>query len=445
MRKQRNVSRRKFLQTSAAAGAAGMAFPYVVPNQVLAAPGRQGANDRIVIGFIGVGGRGGDHVRQFKDMGIRTGAVCDVDRNNMARAARFVGGNPFTTQDYRRLLERKDVDAVVISTPDHWHAIQMIDACQAGQDVYSEKPTCRTIQEGQAMINAQKKYNRVVQIGTQGRSEPAARACAQYVRNGQIGKVNYVDVWHPVNFSGNQAMTFDSAPPASLNWDMWLGPSRWRAFNRSIHPFNFRWFMEYGGGFIRDRGNHVLSCVFWAMGADNTGPVTVEAEGERHPRGVWDTPVTMRATWEFKDPDWKVTWSQPGQQRPFPERPDRLLDWGAQFFGDKGSVILEHGDGADTETKAKQYVPPSDGVTLPESPGKPDQRHQQNWLTAIKSRQDPIMPVAAGVAVVTLPIIANISFLLGRKLYWDPQKNRFVNDDDANRFLAEPYRAPYHL
>jgi len=439
MAEQRKLTRRRFLKASAEAGAAGISFPYFVPSHVLGQQGRVGANDKIAIGFVGVGGRGGDHVNNFHNMpSVRVTGICDVDNRQVVGAARRVGGKPFTCKDHRELLDRNDVDAVVISTPDHWHAIMMVQACQAGKDVYSEKPTCRTIQEGQAMINAANKYQRVVQIGSQGRSEPAARACAQYVRNGQIGTVDRVEVWHPTNFVGGTHV--DGQPPASLDWNLWLGPARWRLYNQNIHPFNFRWLMDIGGGFIRDRGNHVLSCVFWSMNADSTGPVSVEATGEPDKVGIWDVPVTMEAKWEFKNPDWTVTWSQPGRQRPFPERPDRPLDWGAQFFGDKGSVILEHGDGADTERKAKDYTPPRDGITLPTSPG-----HRENWLECIKTRQKPIMPVEAGVAVIVLPIIANISYLLGRKLQWDPKSRQFIGDEEANRFLADPYRYPWHL
>jgi predicted dehydrogenase len=445
MRKQRNVSRRRFIKTSAAAGAATMAFPYIVPNHVLGQQGRVGANDQIVIANIGVGGRGSDHVRTFHRMGgVRIGALCDVDAGNVAKNARVVGGNPFTHKDYRKILERKDIDAVVIATPDHWHAIMMIEACQTGKDVYTEKPTCRTIQEGFAMVNAAEHNKRVVQVGSQGRSEPTVRQLAEYVRNGQVGKVHEVEVWHPENLRGG--MTENSDPPASLDWEQWLGPARWRPYNKSIHPFSFRWILDIGGGFIRDRGNHALSCVFYAMDADKTQPVSVEATGEHDKRGIYDAPYKMEVKWEFKNPDYIVTWSQPGRQRPLPGVMDRrtgaekICDWGAEFKGDKGSVILYHGDGADVEKKAKDYKPPAGGVILPKSPG-----HQENWVQCIKTRELPIMPIRSGVAVITLPVIANISYLVGRKLQFDPATRTFIGDDEANRLLADPYRAPWHV
>jgi predicted dehydrogenase len=429
---QRNVSRRRFLKSSLAVASGGIAMPYFVPSHVLAAPGRAGANDRINIAHIGTGGMGMGHVQGGAV------AICDVDDKHIAAAVAKTGGKPFTCRDYRSILDRKDVDAVMIATPDHWHALQTVHACQAGKDVYSEKPTCRTIQEGQAMINATNHFKRVVQIGSQGRSNPSARSAAQFVRNGQLGKVDRVEIWHPTNYTGGQAA--DGPVPAELDWDLWLGPIRWRDYNPEQAHFNFRWMMDSGGGFVRDRGNHILSIVMWAMGADQSGPISVEAVGEPDKQGRWDVPVSMDVKWEFKNPEWALTWSQPGRQRPFPGS-QRNIDWGAEFYGDKDSLIVEHGDGhCDTEERAKMFEPPSDGVTLPRSPG-----HRENWLQCIASRERPIMPVETGVNVIHLPIMANISYQLGRKLHWDAAKLQFVGDDEANRFIAQPYRAPWRL
>jgi len=451
MAQRRKMTRRRFLEASAA-GAAGVGFPYFVPSRVFARAGQPGANERIVIGHIGVGGRGSGHVRDSGRRGDPVAVVCDVDDRRAALAVRGLkqaGQNPITCRDYRQVLDRKDVDAVMIATPDHWHAIMMVDACKAEKDVYSEKPTCRTIQEGQAMINAANKYQRVVQIGAQGRSNPAGRAAAQFARNGQLGKIDRVEVWHMRNPSYG-GMSESQDPPPALDWDLWLGPARWRPYNRGIHPGAFRWFMDLGAGSIRDRGNHVLSCVYYAMNADATGPVSVEATGEPAKQGIWDVPITMEVKWEFKNPDWTMTWGQPGRTRPFPDT-GRMVDWGAQLFGDKDSLIIWHGDAVNTEKKALNYQPPADGVTLPlpAAPTTPGQdatgAHRQNWFDCMKTRQKTIMPPEAGVAVIDLPIIANIAYLLGRKLQWDAKSRRFVGDDEANRFLADPYRYPWHV
>ncbi len=410
-------------------------MPYVLPSGILARPGRPGPNDRIVYGHIGLGGMGRSHV-----VPDAAAALCDVDANHLAEVAKTVQGTPLLTKDYRYILDRKDIDAITIGTPDHWHAIMTVHACQAGKDVYCEKPTCKTIQEGQAMVNAANKYGRVVQIGAQGRSNPNAKIAAEYIRNGQIGKVSHVEVWHTPNFTDGWGE--EKAPPPELDWDLWLGPARWRPYNPVYVHFNFRWMMDFGAGFIRDRGNHVLSIVMLCMNADNAGPVSVEATGEPAKEGVWDVPVTMEVKWEFKDPDWTLTWSQPGARY-------NGIEWGAKYYGDRDTLIVSGGDaGTDTEDKAKQYHPPADGQHVyidPDPSPDPTERHRQNWRRCIRTREKPVMSVEIGYNVIILPIIANISYLLGRKLQWDPVNHRFIGDEEANRMLAQPYRAPWHL
>lgn len=439
MSEPKNISRRGFLKGSAAT-AAVVGMPTVIPSGVIAMPGRVAPNDRIVYAHIGVGGMGASHV--VSD----AAALCDVDSKRLAEIAKTVKGTPMLCKDYREILDRKDIDAVTIGTPDHWHAIMTVHACQAGKDVYSEKPTCRTIQEGQAMINAAQHYKRVVQIGAQGRSKKSHRAVCQYIRNGQIGKVNHVEVWHENNWTGGWGN--ETAPPENLDWDMWLGPARWRPYNTEYAPFNFRWMMDFGGGFIRDRGNHVLSIVMWSMNSDHTGPVSVEATGDPQKEGLWDTPVTMEVKWEFKKPDWTLTWSQPGAKHTFPGS-DEALPWGAKYFGDRGTLIQSGGDGyGDTEKKAMDYQPPSDGFHpyLDPSPVEDaTERHRENWRRCIRTREKTIMPPETGHRVITLAVIANISYQLGRKLNWDPVHERFIADEEANRMIAQPYRAPYHL
>jgi predicted dehydrogenase len=441
--KKSRVSRRDVLKKGAAAGLmSGM--PTIIPSGVLAMPGRPGANDKIIYGHIGIGGMGASHI-----VADSCAALCDVDANILKNRAQEVANNggkvELLTDDYRRVLERKDIDAVTIGTPDHWHALMTVHACQAGKDVYSEKPTCCTIQEGRAMVNAAQKYERVVQIGAQGRSNPNAHAAAQFIRNGQIGKVTEVEIWHPNNFSGGWGT--ETAPPAHLNYDLWLGPIQWRPYNPDCLHFNFRWLMDSGGGFIRDRGNHVLSVVMWCMGVDNAGPVSVEATGRSNPDGVWDAPVTMNARWEFRNPDWTLSWNQPGIPRKFPGS-EEFIDWGAIYKGDRGTLLVANGDGGcETEQKAKEYKPDANGVTLflENENVDPTERHRRNWRRCIKTREKPAMTIEVGYNTIILPIIANISYTLGRKLQWDPKNHRFVGDEEANRMLARPSRHPWTL
>jgi predicted dehydrogenase len=352
------------------------------------------------------------------------------------------------------VLDRKDIDAVTIGTPDHWHAIMTAMACQAGKDVYSEKPMCRTIQEGQAMINAARQYKRVVQIGAQGRSNPNAWAACQFVRNGNLGRVKHVEFWHELNWEKEPGFDWpvDSEAPPELDWEMWLGPARWMPYNPLRCHFNFRWLMDIAGGFIRDRGQHGLSIVFWCMGADGTGPVSVEATGEPAKEGIWDTPVTMNVKWEFKNPDWTLTWEQPGARHPFPHDPQQKeIPWGAKYHGDRDTLIVSGGDGGcDTEPRAKDYTPPPAGF-VPYKMDNPivgndaTSKHRENWYRCIKSREQCISSPELMFKVITVPILGNIAYQLGRKLEWDAKKEQFVNDAEANRMLAQPYRAPWHL
>lgn len=426
MNDSKRTSRRTFLtQTGALAG--GLALFQIVPARVLGAPGRAAPSDTIVLGNIGVGGRGSAFLRP----GV-SAAICDVDENHLKNAAERVGGQPFLCKDYRELLDRADLDAVTIGTPDHWHGLMTVHACQAGKDVYVEKPASVTVVEGRAMVNAARQYARVVQVGSQGRSTEAAFRACRYIKNGNIGRVRKITCWHYENPVGD--WTPDGDPPPTLDWDKWLGPARWMPYNEKKAHVNFRWLLDFGGGQIRDRGAHVMSVAFWCMDSDHTGPVSVEATGEPPLTGVWDCPPKMEVKYVFKNPDWEMTWSQPGE---------KLLDarFGAKYWGDKDTLIVTGGDGGcGTEEKAMNYEPPANGVPVFHSPG-----HFENWLDCIKTREKPIMHIEAGHRVAILCILGNIAYILGRKLEWDPVNEKVKNDEEANRMLSRPGRGEWQL
>jgi predicted dehydrogenase len=421
-------------------------IPAIVPDSALAnrSKGRLGANDRIVIANIGVGGMGRTHVPPD------TAALCDADESRMADVANGVmkGGKrtlsqpPDLVRDYRRILDRKDIDAVTIGTPDHWHAMMTVHACQAGKHVYSEKPTCRTLQEGRAMVNAARRYNRVVQIGAQGRSNPNARAACQYVRNGMLGRVTHVEIFHPDNPTTSESYKPMPVPP-SLDWEMWVGPARWRPYHHLYHPANFRWFMDLGGGQIRDRGNHAMSIANWLMDNDGyRGIVTASATGKPQVEGMYDTPLKLTVTYGFQNPDWTLTWRQG-------EVPKTHGLWGATYHGERDSLIVIQGDNAcETEQKAKDYTPPP-GKEVYLHPTDPalsaTERHRANWLDCIRTGRRPATDVELGYRSCTLCILGNMAYTLGRTLRWDMAAERFIDDDEANRLIAEPYRAGWRL
>jgi predicted dehydrogenase len=427
----KSLSRRKFIKASAAI-ASGVAVPYVIPGGVLAEPGRLGANDRINVGFIGVGGRGRGHLNNHKE---NAAAVCDVDKNHLAAAVKVAGEKAFATGDYRRILERKDIDAVLFATPDHWHATQTVHACQAGKDVYCEKPACNTIAEGRAMVAATRRYNRVVQIGSQGRSIPDSYLTCEYVRNGMLGKVNKVTCWHYENPVDNN--TPDSTPPPGLDYEMWLGPAAWRPYNKARGHFGFRYVLDLGGGNIRDRGAHVFSNVLWFMDSDTIGPVSVEATGSAPPKGVYDCPTKMNVTYEFKNPDWTLVWAQPGEKPP----EYKGNNFGFKFWGDKDTIYFDGGDGGCiADPKVKRWRVPAGGQTVFHSPG-----HVQDWLQCIRTRRDPLMNIEAAHKVASLCVIGNISYILGRKLNWDAQKEVVIGDEAANRLLYREGRGIWKI
>jgi len=432
------MKRREFLTTAAAA----VSLPYLLPGEALAQPGKPGANERLTLGHIGVGGMGGYHLGDIKGRATRgevnLAAVCDVDENRLASASRVAGPQADVYRDYRYVIQRKDIDAVVIATPDHWHGVQTVHACECGKHVYVEKPACCTIEEGKAMVVAAQKNKIAVQVGSQGRSTPDCHAAITYIRNGMLGKVSKVTCWHyPSPGEGNPQP--DGDPPPELDWDLWLGPMRWRPYNRCYHPGSFRWFLESGGGQIRDRGAHVMSCALYLMGADQKGPVAIEAKGTAPTKGLWDSAVEMEVVYTFKDPDWTLVWAQPGDKPPKGDQGHN--DYGAIYHGEKDKLILYGGDGGTwTEKKARDFKVPEGGTQVYKSPG-----HKEDWFAGIKTGRKTIMNVEGGVATANLTVLGNLSFTLKRKIEWDPVKQEIVGDEQARRMMSRPQRFPYYL
>jgi len=452
MARPRNLKRRDFLATAAAAVGA----PYLAPSGAMAAPGRKGANERILVGHIGMGGRARGlygELRPLRQQGeCQSVAVCDVDEKRLAEASKLVGPQADVYRDYRYLLERKDVDAVVIGTPDHWHGVQFVHSAECGKHIYCEKPACCTIEESKAMVAAARRAKIASQIGSQGRSQPEAYLMHRYLANGVIGKVSHVECFHYPS-PEDHSHTPGSDPPPELDWDLWLGPMRWRPYNRKYLHGTFRWMLESGGGQIRDRGAHVMSCAMGWMGADGTGPVTVEATGTSPTEGVWDSAVLMQVTYTFNSPDWKMTWTQmPNDKLPPAEKREReeLKDgitrisrpgYGAIYHGDRGKCMHWGGDGGTwAERKVRQWKPPAGARDVYKSPG-----HMEDWLVGIRTGKKTIMNIEAGAGVANLCILGNLAFQLGRPIHWDQANWSIVGDDEAQRMTSRPQRFPYHL
>jgi predicted dehydrogenase len=340
---------------------------------------------------------------------------------------------------------------VVIGTPDHWHGAHFVHSAECGKHIYCEKPACCTIEEGKAMVASAKKAGVAAQIGSQGRSQPEAYLMHRYLANGAVGKVSRVECFHYPSPT-DTSETPDSDPPPELDWDLWLGPLRWRPFNKKYLHGVFRWLLESGGGQIRDRGAHVMSCAMWWLGQDGTGPVTVEAAGVPPSKGLWDSAVLMNVTYTFQNPDWVMTWTQmPKEELPAAEIRTKQEEqafsrisrpgYGAIYHGDKGPCMHWGGDGGTwAERKVRNWKPPAGAKDVYRSPG-----HMEDWFQGIKNGKETIMNVAAGVGVANLCILGNLSYLLGRKLRWDQQKQEIIGDEQARRLMSRPQRHPYHL
>ena len=431
------MKRREFLTTAAAA----VSLPYLIPGRALAQPGNPGAGERLTFGHVGVGGMGGYHLGDMKGRAnrgeVNIAAVCDVDETRLAGASRTAGPQADVYRDYRYVLQRKDIDAVVIATPDHWHGVQTVHACECGKHVYVEKPACCTIEEGKAMVAAAQKNKIAVQVGSQGRSTPDCHAAITYLRNGMLGKISKVTCWHYPSPAGGEQP--DSPCPPELDWDLWLGPLRSRPHNTAYYHGAFRWFLESGGGQIRDRGAHVMSCALYLMGADQKGPVSIEAKGTAPTKGQYDSAVQMEVVYTFKDPDWTLVWAQPGDKPPKGDQGHN--DYGAIYHGEKDKLILYGGDGGTwTEKKARDFKVPEGGIQVYKSPG-----HKEDWFAGIKTGRKTIMNIEAGVATANLTVLGNISFTLKRKIEWDPVKQEIVGDEQARRMMSRPQRFPYYL
>lgn len=429
------IRRRAFLT----AAATGIALPTLIPSRVLGTETRPGANDRLTVAHLGVGGMGGTHLGNmlsFRDQGVvNIAAVCEADSKRLAAAVKRVGTGCQAYADYRQLLERQDIDAVIIASPDHWHALQTVQACQAGKHVYVEKPASCTVASGRAMVTAARQYQRVVQVGSQARSaEPAHQVCT-YLRNGMLGRVHKVTCWHSPNPTGGTGSPTD--PPPELDWDLWLGPLSWRPYvPGAYHPGNFRWIMESGGGVIRDRGAHVMSIILWCLDADQQTPVTVAATGSPRPKGIWDCPPLMKVVYEFRNPDWQLIWEQPGDVR-------GEGGFGMVFHGEKDTlVVCRDGTRIPAAEKVRNFKVPAGGVEVDRMAKHADynMNHKEDWFQAIRTGKPPCMDIEIGHRVATLNNLGNLAYLLRRRLTWDGVRERFVDDEEANRLLSRPDR-----
>jgi predicted dehydrogenase len=437
MQRPAKFSRRQILRRGTGLAASLFAAPYFIPSGVLAYNGSVGANDKIGVAGIGVGRQGGGKVHDAgKREDVQIVAVADVLSSRAGQMAERFGAKAY--QDYREMLERKDIDAIVTATTDHWRAIVTIHACQAGKDVYAEKPMSLTIREGRMMVQAVRKYNRVFQTGSQQRSHPVNRYGCELIRNGRIGKIRMV-IGHNYPSPWECALPAQTVP-ADLDWDMWCGPTEVVPYNKDLFAprANPGWisFRPYSGGEMTGWGPHGLDQVQWALGMDDTGPVEVWTEGEPFNPPTYTAPES-RARGE------KMC-SSPMVHFRYANGITLKLDngnpGGAIFIGESGKIEIFRSRVTSNPPEIVKEPIRDDEIHLYKSDD-----HMRNWLDCIKSRELPICDVEIGHRSTTVCHLGNIARWAGRRLKWDPQKEQFDGDDAANELLDRPRRKPYQL
>ncbi|MCI0627309.1 MAG: Gfo/Idh/MocA family oxidoreductase [Acidobacteria bacterium] len=440
-------TRRKFMQQTSAAGL----------GLVTAASTRRilGANERVRIGLIGVGSRGDQVLDAFlMHPDAQIISICDVYQPYLPFAARKAGGSPALHRDYRKILEQKDVDAVVVATPDHWHALQMIQACEAGKDVYVEKPLALTIAEGRKMVDTARRTQRVVQVGIQRRSSKFVKEAADFIRSGGIGHVTVAKCYHVLNETplgiGNPP---DSAPPEGLDWDLWLGPAPKVPYNENRCAYKFRWFWDYSGGQLTNFGTHYLDNIQWALG--ETAPLTVTALGGKF--GLKDNreiPDTLEVLWKYKTGT-LVVFSQYNCNA----APCNISTGEVEFRGTKGTLYLGlRGYEVIPEVVRDVPVParsPLDRRRL--GPGKKliepikvqggilDADHARNFLDCVRSRKTCNCDIETGHRSTSAALLGNIALRTNSVIEWDSANERVTNHSKANDLLSYRYRSPWRL
>ena len=447
------IHRRDFLK----AGAAGVAFG--------AASSRgfaRGANETFDkskkrrVGLIGTGWYGkSDLLRLIQIAPVEVVSLCDVDQRMLAEAADLVATRqaskrkPRLYSDYRKMLAEKDLDIVEVATPDHWHALTMIAACEAGADVYCQKPISVDVVEGQAMLATARRLGRVVQIGTQRRSTPhLVEARDRIIKQGRLGKIGLVEIYCYYHMRASENPP-DTNPPDYLDYEMWTGPAPMRPYNSLVHPRGWRAFMEYGNGIVGDMCVHMLDMVRWMLGLGwpqsiaSTGGILVDKASKAN---ISDT---QTATFDF--PDLRVVW----QHRTYGEADDEKYPWGATFYGDKGTLkasVMSYdftpiGGGQaihkDVTYEFEQYPEDKTEKDLERHVAPAIRHHMQDFLAAIDSRRTPVADIQEGYISTASCILANLAMQTGRTFRWDPAKQRVIGDEQANRLLARAYRKPW--
>jgi len=433
-------NRRQFLRASAGATVGGMMTPYIFTANAEEAAKPKSKNDRFRVGAIGMRYQG-SVIAKLALPYADVVAIADVDREIGEKAVAEFGGKAKLYEDYRKLLDRNDIDAITIGAPDHWHTKIVVDACRAGKDIYCEKPLTLTIDEGKLMCKVVKKTKRVLQVGSWQRSDHRFRLACEMVRGGRIGKLKKVTVVLGKNKQGGPFAVTD--PPPQLNWDMWQGQTPSAPYVKERCHYTFRWWLEYSGGQMTDWGAHHIDIAQWGMGTDRSGPVEIDGTATfPDVENGYNVPKDFSARLVYPG-GLEMTVADTGRN-------------GVMFEGTKGRIFVNRGtvsgkpveDLKDNPLEREDFnLYAHDNLSRPPRFGKHDSilNHMGNFFDCIQTRNEPISDVVTQHRSVSVCHLCNISMRLGRKLQWDPQKERCVGDDEANRWLSRPQRKPYQI
>jgi len=455
---KKQISRRQFLQKVSGIAAVTIGFPHVVASSALGKADNVEPSGRITMGFIGVGGMGTNNMRAFMGHNdVQVVAVCDVVKASNEYGHWYKKGwqGPWfgrepaqkivddyyasknqrgqykscdAYNDFRELLARDDIDAVCVTTPDHWHAIHTIMAAKAGKHIYCEKPLSLTVAEGRAMVQAVRQYGIIFQTGTQRRSNQQTRFVCELVRNGRIGQLKRIITSIGANNKEGPAKDWQAEPiPEWLDYDMWLGPAPWAPYHKARCLYTFRFLLDYSGGQTTNLGAHAIDVAQWANGTDHTGPIEVEDLGGEFPRdGLFTTATNVHFRARYANGVELICKTQ--EDGPF------------RLEGTEGWIQIHNNElTCQPESLSKSVIRPSE-IRLYKS-----NDHHRNFIDCVKSHQETAAPVEVGHRSVTICHLGNITMMLKRKLRWDPDREQFINDDQANRMLSRSMRSPWHL
>ncbi len=424
------ISRRQFLRCSAGAAAAAVGVPYFLPSSSLGGAGKVAPSEQITMGGIGIGGMGTHDLKNLLEQSdVRVLAVCDVDTERRHRARDLVNGKYNNSDcaahnDFYEVLARDDIDALMIATPDHWHALIAIAAAKAGKDMYCEKPISLTIAEGRAVADTMKRYGIVYQSGTQRRSIRSFTFAVQIARSNKIGKLHTIHTYLAPGLSCG--IEKPQPVPTGFDYDRWLGPAPYEPYTPKRCHGSFRWIFDYSGGQLTDIGAHFNDLAQWANDSELTGPVAYEGWAKFPRDGLFNTPVNFEVTATYAN----------GVKMIMHDTAPKAV----KFVGDKGWVSVDDGGNVDAEPKSilKLRRFQQHGYSYM-------QGHHRNFLECVKTRAKPIAWPEVAHRSTTTCHIANICLRLARKLNWDPHTEKFVNDPEADRMMSRTMRAPWHL